>query len=84
MAETAASAERLRLAAQIHHGVAQYVVNALTRLYLTQRYLTENPARAQEFLHNSLTCMQMAMDAVRATIYSLRYTENGRDQPGRS
>jgi len=76
-AEAAAGAERVRIAAQIHHGIAQYVANALTRLHLTQRYWTDNPARAQEYLDNSLTCAQMAMDAVRATIYSLRYTETG-------
>ncbi len=74
-AGAAASAERLRLAAQIHHGVAQYVAHALTRLQLSQRHIIEDPARAQEFLRNSLTCAQMAMDAVRATIYSLRYAD---------
>jgi two-component system sensor histidine kinase DegS len=73
--EAGAAAERSRLAAQIHHGVAQYVANALMRLQLCQRYIVQDPARAEEFLHNAQTHTQMAMDAIRATIYSLQYAE---------
>jgi len=70
-----AAAERSRLAAQIHHGVAQYVANALMQLQLCQRYIVQDPARAEEFLHSAQTCVQMAMDAIRATIYSLQHAE---------
>lgn len=73
--EAADAAERSRLAAQIHHGVAQYVANALMRLQLCQRYIAVDPSRAEEFLHNAQTHTQMAMDAIRATIHSLQYAE---------
>ncbi len=71
--ESVVNGERLRLAAQIHHGVAQYLANAVIRLQLSQRSIVEDPSRAQESLHNSLAYAQMAMDAVRATIHALRY-----------
>lgn len=77
--ETAASAERLRLAAQLHHGLAQHLANALMRLQLAQQSVVRDPAQAQESLRSSLTSMQTAMDAMRATIYSLQYA--GKEEP---
>jgi len=73
--EAAARVERSRLAAQIHHGAAQYVASALMRLHLCQRYIAQDPVRAEELVHNSLAYTQMAMDAIRATIHSLQYVE---------
>lgn len=72
----AAKEERRRLAAQIHHGLAQHMAHALMQLQLCQRDLAANPARGQEFLHNALRFAQIAMDATRATIYELQYPSN--------
>jgi len=63
--------DRLQLAAEIHHGIGQYLANAIMRLQLCQQHLVGNPTRAEELLRTSLTCAQVAMDAVRRTIRSL-------------
>jgi signal transduction histidine kinase len=63
--------DRLQLAAEIHHGIGHYLANAIMRLQLCQQHLVGNPTRAEELLRTSLTCAQVAMDAVRTTIRSL-------------
>jgi len=72
-AASAATDERRRVAAQIHHGLAQHVANVVMQLQLCQRYLAADPARGKELLHNAIRFSQMAMDATRATIYELQY-----------
>lgn len=72
-AASAATEERRRVAAQIHHGLAQHVANVAMQLQLCQRYLVADPVRGQELLHNAIRFAQVAMDATRATIYELQY-----------
>lgn len=68
---SAVNPDRLQLAAEIHHGIGHYLANAIMRLQLCQQHLVDNPTRAEELLRTSLTCAQVAMDAVRTTIRSL-------------
>src|SRR5262249_49989278 len=70
-----ARVDLLHAAFQIHHGPAQYLANALMKLRLCERYLSEDVPRAQAILRESLEGVQTALDAVRATIDMLRYPD---------
>ncbi|MCD1286851.1 MULTISPECIES: sensor histidine kinase [unclassified Brevibacterium] len=81
LADQALDLERVRIARELHDGVAHHIAGVGIHAAAARRSLTKNPDRAAESLKTIETSTRETVEELRALVYTLRDTGEARTEP---
>lgn len=81
LADQALDLERVRIARELHDGVAHHIAGVGIHAAAARRSLTKNPDKAAESLKTIETSTRETVEELRALVYTLRDTDEARTEP---